>query len=118
VRLTGVAGAVLTALLAGIAGRAWGTPAAVAAAIFGAIATAIQVAAIRLMAPVRAPPSGATFSKYMGRWGAGMGLRFLGVVLLALAAGLDPVHFPPLAGALGFLGVLLPLLVLEVRLVR
>lgn len=117
-RLTGFAGAILTAIMAGIAWRAWGEPAAFAALMFGAIATAIQVAAIRLMDPVRDKPRGVPFAKYMGRWGAGMGLRFLGVVLLALAAGLDPTHFPPFAVALGFLGVLLPLLVLEVRLVR
>jgi hypothetical protein len=118
VRLTGLAGAILTALMAGAAWRIWGGPAAFAAASFGAIATAIQVAALRLMGPVRNQPRGVPFSKYMGRWGAGMALRFLGVVLLALAAGFDPGRFPPVAAALGFLGVLLPLLVLEVRLVR
>jgi hypothetical protein len=47
-----------------------------------------------------------------------MGLRLLGVVAIAVAAGLDPAHFPPLAAALGFLGVLLPLLFYEVRLIR
>jgi hypothetical protein len=47
-----------------------------------------------------------------------MGLRLLGVVAIALAAGLDPVHFPPLAAATGFLGVLIPLLFFEARRIR
>ena len=42
----------------------------------------------------------------------------LGVLAIALAAGLDPRHFPPLPTAAGFLGVLLPLLFFEVRLIR
>ena len=36
----------------------------------------------------------------------------------AVAAGLDPKHFPPIPTAAGFLGVLLPLLFFEVRLIR
>jgi hypothetical protein len=39
-------------------------------------------------------------------------------VLIALAAGLDPAHFPAVPTAAGFLGVLLPLLFFEVRLIR
>ena len=35
-----------------------------------------------------------------------------------VAAGLDPKHFPPIPTAAGFLGVLLPLLFFEVRLIR
>jgi hypothetical protein len=42
----------------------------------------------------------------------------LGVALVAILVTLDPTHFPPLPTALGFLGVLVPLLFLEVRLVR
>jgi hypothetical protein len=118
VRLTLVAGILLSAIICAIAGRIWGEQAAYAAGMFGAVATVIQVVAIWLMDPVRGKESGATFSKYLGRWAWGMGLRLLGVLLIALAAGLDRTHFPPFAVALGFLGVLLPLLVLEVRLVR
>ena len=113
-RLTLFAGLVLTAVVAGIAWRVWGEQAAVAAGIFGLLATGVQVGALGLMKPVRST----NLSKYMARWGAGMGLRFLGVVALAIAAAVDRTHFPALPVALGFLGVLLPLLVLEVRLVR
>jgi hypothetical protein len=40
------------------------------------------------------------------------------VALVAVVVALDQAHFPPLPTAFGFLGVLLPLLFLEVRLVR
>ena len=108
------AGIALIALMTVIAWYFWGTQAAIAAGIFGAVALAIQLAALALLQPVK----GAPFAKFMGRWGAGMGLRFLGIAAIALAAGLDRTHFPPLATALGFLGVLLPLLFYEVRLIR
>lgn len=117
-RLTLFAGLVLTAVVAGIAWRAWGEQTGIAAAIFGLLATAIQLGALALMTPVRGPERSAGLSRFMARWGAGMGLRFLGVVALAIAAAVDRTHFPALPTALGFIGVLLPLLVLEVRLVR
>jgi hypothetical protein len=111
---TAILGAFLSAGMALLAGKLWGGQAAFAAGVFGGVATAIQVGSLALLRPVR----GAPFAQFMGRWGAGMGLRFLGIVALALAAGLDPARFPPLATALGFLGVLLPLLIYEVRLIR
>jgi len=107
-------GLLLGAIASGVAFRIWGSQAAVAAAIFAALALAIQIAVIALLRPVRGLP----FKRFLTRWGAGMGLRFLGVVAIALAAGLDPRHFPPLAVATGFLGVLVPLLLLEVRVIR
>jgi hypothetical protein len=111
---TAVVGAILSAIMAGVSARLWGRQAAIAAGSFGLLATAIQLGAIALLRPVR----GAPFSKFIARWGAGMGLRALGIVAIALAAGFDRSHFPPLATALGFLGVLLPLLFYEVRLIR
>jgi hypothetical protein len=45
-------------------------------------------------------------------------LRGLGVALVAVAVTLDRSLFPPLPTAFAFLGVLVPLLFLEVRLVR
>jgi hypothetical protein len=107
-------GLLLSAVLSGVAYRVWGMQAAVAAAVFGGLALAIQLGAIALVKPVRAAP----YQRFVVRWGAGMGLRLLGVAAIALAAGLDPAHFPPLAAAAGFLGVLLPLLILEVRVIR
>jgi len=111
---TALVGTALTALFAALSSRLWGPQAAVAAGVFGLLATGIQVAALALLKPVQ----GAPFSKFIARWGAGMGLRALGIVAIALAAGFDRSHFPPLATALGFLGVLLPLLFYEVRLIR
>ena len=97
-----------------LSGRLWGSQAAIAAAVFGGVAIAIQAGAFALMRPARH----GKVEKFLKAWGAGMGLRLLGVVAIAVAAGLDPAHFPPLAAALGFLGVLLPLLFYEVRLIR
>jgi hypothetical protein len=114
VSATLVAGLLLSAVMSGVAYRLWGTQAAFAAGCFGALATLIQLGALALVRPVR----GAPLQRFLARWGAGMGLRLLGVLGIALAAGLDPQHFPALPTALGFLGVLLPLLFFEVRLVR
>jgi len=107
-------GLALLAVMSLVAGRVWGTQAAIAAAAFGALAIAIQAGAFALMKPARHDK----VEKFLKAWGAGMGLRLVGVVAIAVAAGLDPGHFPPLAAALGFLGVLLPLLFYEVRLIR
>ncbi len=117
-KLTGFAGVLLSAVIAGIAWRLWGEAAGIAALIFGLVATAIQVGALAIMAPARNPRTSAALPKFMARWGVGMGLRMLGVVALAVAAAVDRTHFPAIPVALGFLGVLLPLLALEVRLVR
>jgi len=92
----------------------WGGQGAFAAGVFGALAVAIQLAALSLIEPVKQGPVKALIK----RWGMGMGLRALGVVAIAVAVGLDRTHFPPLATATGFLGVLLPLLFFEVRLLR
>ncbi|HET9275502.1 MAG TPA: hypothetical protein VFN96_05465 [Gemmatimonadales bacterium] len=107
-------GLVLAALAAAVAGAIWDRQAAVAALVFGTVATAIQAGALALMRKAR----GAPVQQFLKRWGAGMGLRLLGVVLIAVAGGVAPALFPPLAASLGFLGVLLPLLFYEVRLIR
>lgn len=111
---TALLGVLLGAVVSGVAYRIWGTQAAIAAGAFAAFAVVIQLAALALMQPVR----GAPYARFLKRWGAGMGLRFLGIVTVALAAGLDRTHFPPIPTAAGFLGVLLPLLFFEVRLIR
>ena len=115
-RATLLVGLALATVLCGVAYRVWGPQAAFAAAEFGGLAVLIQVAALMLMGPARA--AGATVERFLARWGLGMGLQLVGVVAVALGAGLDPGHFPPLPTAMGFLGVLLPLLFLEVRLLR
>jgi hypothetical protein len=114
VKLTAAVGLLIGAVLSGACYRVWGTQAAVAAGSFGALAIAIQLGALGLVQPMR----GAPIPRFLARWGLGMALRLLGVVAIAVAAGLDPKHFPPIPTAAGFLGVLLPLLFFEVRLIR
>jgi hypothetical protein len=80
--------------------------------MFGLVATLIQVVATRRILGRRSAPP----AEFMKQWGVGMGLRLGGVVLLVIAALIDRTLFPPLPAALGFLGVLIPLMVLEVRL--
>lgn len=111
---TVLVGAVLVGLVAVLAWAIWGGQSTVAAGIFGALALAIQLAALALVEPVKKGP----IKPLIKRWGLGMGLRALGVVAIAVAVGLDRTYFPPLATAMGFLGVLLPLLFFEVRLLR
>jgi hypothetical protein len=114
VRLTVLVGVLLGGVISGVVYRISGAQAAMAAGIFAALALLIQLAAIALTRSVKeAPPR-----QFIKRWGMGMGLRLLGVVAFALAVGLDRTHFPPVPAAIGFLGVLLPLLLFEVRLVR
>ena len=107
-------GLILLIGLSLLAGRLWGSQAAVAAAVFGGLAIGIQMGAFALMRPARHDK----VEKFLKAWGFGMGLRLTGVVAIAVVAGVDPAHFPPLGAALGFLGVLLPLLFYEVRLIR
>jgi hypothetical protein len=109
-----MAGLLIGGIISGLAYRFAGSQAAIGAGCFAALAILIQVTAIALIQPVKQ----AAPKLFIKRWGIGMGLRLLGVVAIALAAGLDPAHFPPVASAIGFLGVLLPLLLFEVRLVR
>ncbi len=101
-------------VVSAVAYALWGAPGGRAAGIFAALALAIQLAALALIEPVKQGP----IKVFIKRWGLGMGLRALGVVAIAVAAGLDRTNFPPLATAMGFLGVLLPLLFFEVRLLR
>lgn len=107
-------GLVTLLVVSALAYALWGAQAAFAAGIFGALAVAIQLTALALVEPVKQGP----IKPLIKRWGLGMGLRALGVVAIAVAVGLDRIHFPPLATAMGFLGVLLPLLFFEVRLLR
>ena len=105
-----LAGAGLTVLVAGISAALWGSAGAVAAGLFGVIATGIQVSAHRLATGSTNPRS--PFPK---GWLWGTGLRLAGVVAIAVAVVANRQLFPPLPTALGYLGVLIPLLVLELR---
>jgi len=104
------AGVGLTVVVAGLSAVLWGSAGALAAAAFGALATCIQVAAHRLSARSTNPRS-----PFPAGWLWGTGLRLGGVVAIAVAVVANRQIFPPLPAALGYLGVLIPLLVLELR---
>jgi hypothetical protein len=99
-----LAAAVVGAPLAGWRG-------ALAAGTFGLIATGIQLLAARRMSQ----HSGAAFREFALGWAGGMGLRMLGVVLVGVVIWLDSPRFPALPAAMGYLGVLVPLLFYEAR---
>lgn len=105
-------GAVLTLVVTAIAALAWDGRAAVAAAAFGALATAIDVAAVALM---RRGLRG-DFKRTLAHWAMGLGLRVGGAAVLIAALLVAPERFPPLPSTIGFVGVLLPLLFYEMRL--
>jgi hypothetical protein len=89
--------------LVGVAAILGGRPAVIGAGI----ALGAQLWAVALLRPAMRAPN----PQFMARWLGGMGIR-----LLALAVTL--IWSPTLPAALGFLGVLLPLLFLETRFLR
>ncbi len=107
-------GLLLTALVTGLMVLAWGGEALIPGASFGLLATAIQGAALRALVPLEDSPS----SKFASRYLLGVTLRLIGVVLVFVAIGLRRDLFPPLPTAFGYLGVVIPLLLTEVRLFR
>lgn len=92
----------------------WGRGAILPAGAFGLLATGIQLAAVRVLRPAL----GAPFRILVRRWAIGMGLRLMGVVLLAAGIATDPARFQPVPSALGYLGVLIPLLFTETRFLK
>ena len=115
-RLTTLAIAALLLTLAVTGAAQWlaGPAAAAAALVSAVIAGSTQIAAARLARRALE----ARFAQFMSAWALGVGLRFSGVVALAVLTLALPAHFPPLPSTLGFLGVMLPLLFLELRLTR
>jgi hypothetical protein len=114
--LTTLGGAALFLLIAAAALARWlGGPAAVLPAVAcGGVAAVTQLAAARMARRAFA----ARFNDLLAAWALGVGLRFAGVVILAAATLAAPAQFPPIPSAFGFLGVLIPLLLLEIRLTR
>ena len=107
-------GLALTAVVSGIVWVFWGQEEVIPAATFGMLATLIHVAAVALLKSGLKKP----FSILMWRWVAGMGLRLLGVVLFALAVFGQGDRFPAIPTAIGYAGVLLPLMFAEMRFIR
>ncbi len=106
VALTGIVTAVLT--------LAFGPQALVPGLCFGGLATIIQFFAVLLVKPYL----NGELKMLMVRWGYGMGLRLLGVVLFVVAVLAARDIFPPLPTAFAYLGVLVPLLFTEIRLIK
>jgi hypothetical protein len=107
-------GTSLTAGVTLIGWLAWGRAALMAMVTFGLVGTVIQMTAVRALKPAMAGP----FPVLVKRWAVGMGLRLLGIVLFAAAVVIDPVRFPPLPTALGYLGVVVPSLFVETVLAK
>lgn len=107
-------GLVGTAGVTVVAWFLWGMTGAKSAFLFGAIATSIQLLADRLARRVGVEPTVDRLKVYA----IGVVLRFGGVALIGVAAFKGGEAFSPPAAALGYLGVLLPLLYLETRLER
>ncbi len=105
-----IVGAGLTGAVVAVSWVLWGRTALLPAAVMGLLATAIQVLAHRLM---RGPTN--PRSPFPAGWLAGTGLRLGGIVVMVLLVVLDRERFAPLPAALGYLGVLIPLLMLELR---
>ena len=105
----------LTVVVALVAWGIWGGAAGYTAAVFGLLATTIQYFAGKISAKV---PQEADFASFVKGWAGGMGLRVLGVVILAVVCSLWPAQFPAIGAAMGYLGVLIPLLFLETRATR
>lgn len=101
----------LTVPAAVVGGVIGGLPGVLAAGSFGLLGTAIQLAAGRMMTTRTDAP----LREFMQGWAGGMGLRLAGVVLVGVVIWLDSARFPPIPAALGYIGVLVPLLFLEAR---
>ncbi len=107
-------GAALAVGVTGILWAFWGPPAILTGVVFGSLATVIQLGAVAAVQPALDAP----FSKFVGRWGMGMGLRLGGVVVFLVAVLADGELFPPVPTAFAYLGVLIPLLFVEMRFLK
>jgi hypothetical protein len=111
---TVVLGLSLTVVVTGVLTLAFGSQAVIPGLSFGGLATIIQLAAVLVVKPAMDGP----VKPLMIRWGIGMGLRLIGVVLFLVAVLWSRDIFPPLPTAFAYLGVLVPLLFTELRLIK
>lgn len=107
-------GVALTAAVTVAMWLGFGRAAIVPGFVFGGLATGIQVVAVAVVRPAMR----AEFATFIKRWAVGIGLRIGGVVLFAVAVVVDRALFPPIPSAIGYLGVLVPLLFTETRFLR
>jgi len=100
-----LAAAVVGTFLAGWRGT-------LSAGAFGLLATAIQLLAAKSLT---AQATTGTRGEFVKSWAGGAGLRMLGVIAVGVVIWLDSARFPALPAAMGYLGVLVPLLFYEAR---
>lgn len=84
------------------------------AVVGGTAAVAAQVCAVALLQPAMGAPNPA----FMARWLGGMVIRVVALGFVLAIAATNRATLPLLPAALGFLGVLLPLLFLETRFLK
>ena len=80
----------------------------------GAVALGAQLGAVALLRPAMR----AAQPVFMARWLGGMGVRALALGLVLALAATHRAALGPLPASLGFLGVLLPLLFTETRVLK
>jgi hypothetical protein len=107
-------GLVLTIVVSVVLAAVFGRGALLPAGVFGALATALQAGAVRAL---RTGLRG-NQAEFVKGFMTGSGLRLVGVVLVAVVVLVDRDRFPPLPTALAYVGVVVPLLFLEVRFIR
>ena len=84
------------------------------AALGGGVALVAQLAAVAILRPAMTAPQ----PVFMARWLGGMGIRALALGSLLAVVATHRTTVPPLPTSLGFLGVLLPLLFTETRVLK
>jgi hypothetical protein len=99
-------GVALIAIAAVVGGRP--------AAMGGGVALIAQLWAVALLKPKMRAPN----PQFMARWLGGMGIRLLALAALLVWAVTHRASLPPLPAALGYVGVLLPLLFLQTRFLK
>ncbi len=104
----------LTVAVTAILTLVFGREAVIPGLAFGGLATLIQFVAELLVKPVLK----GEFKILMKRWAIGMGLRVAGVALFPVAVLVSRDIFPPLPTAFAYIGVLVPLLFTEIRLIK
>lgn len=103
-------------LLVALLLRWWqGDAAVLPALVMGGVATGIELVAVRALRRGLGARNTTEFFKGVG---VGLLLRLAGVGVFAGLVVWNRDLFPPLAAGLGYVGVLIPLLFLEVRFVR
>jgi hypothetical protein len=111
---TALIGTVFVTIVGIISTLAWGREALTGAVSFGVFALGIQVVAVSQLKK----GWGGKFPEVLEKFGIGMGMRLAGVVVWAGVVSRWSEIFLPLPSAMGFLGVLIPLLYMELKLVK